>query len=67
MTQQLGLGAGCGRWLRLWVALWSGMHVFCTGKTFDDCCVKLLHLPAQHLFLLFVFTAEMSPADVMVN
>ena len=43
------------------------MRVFCIGKIFDDCYVKLLHLPAQHLFLLFVFTAEMSPADVMVN
>lgn len=65
MTQQLGLGAGCGRRLRLWVALWRSMHVFSIGKTFDDCCVKLLHLPAQHLF--FFFPAEMSPIDVMVD
>jgi len=32
MTQQLGLGAGCGRWLRLWVALWRGMHVSVLGR-----------------------------------
>ena len=43
------------------------MRVFCIGKIFDDCYVKLLHLPAQHLFLSFVFTTEMSPAGVMVN
>ena len=39
--------------------------MFCIGKTFHDCCVKLLHLPAQQFF--FFFTAELSPADVMVD
>ena len=40
--------------------------MFCIGKTFHDCCVKLLHLPAQQFFFFF-FTAELSPADVMVD
>ena len=60
--------------VRTWSWMWQvaealgcpveGHACVCIGKTFD-CCVKLLHLPTQHLF--FFLTAEMSPADVMVD
>ena len=41
--------------------------MFCIGKTFHDCCVKLLHLPAQQFFFFFFFNAELYPDDVMVD